>query len=102
MTEGRPEMSGSELIRAERRRQIDVEGWTAEHDDKHGADRLLAASRCYQGGKWQPSWPWGSAWWKPRDMRSNLIRAGALAQAAADVALRRRDHIAAEIDRLSS
>ena len=23
-------------------------------------------------------WPWAPSWWKPRDKRSNLIRAGAL------------------------
>lgn len=29
------EMTGVELITIERQRQIDVEGWTPQHDDKH-------------------------------------------------------------------
>ena len=28
-------MNGAELIAAERTRQKEVEGWTAEHDDEH-------------------------------------------------------------------
>lgn len=28
-------MTGIELIAAERQRQIEVEGWTSEHDDQH-------------------------------------------------------------------
>lgn len=40
-------MSGAELIVAERRRQIEVEGWTAEHDDEHAADELVWAAICY-------------------------------------------------------
>ncbi|HVJ09716.1 MAG TPA: hypothetical protein VM554_15165 [Acidisarcina sp.] len=34
-------MSGVELIAAERTRQIDVEGWTPEHDDRH-TDAVMA------------------------------------------------------------
>ncbi len=86
-------MNGIEAIAAERRRQIEAEGWTPEHDDEHGSGEMAAAAGCYViSAFYKPYerfpvfWPWGKAWWKPKDRRSNLIRAGAL--------------IAAEIDRL--
>lgn len=34
-------------IAAERRRQIEVEGWTPEHDDEHTAEQLARAAACY-------------------------------------------------------
>lgn len=86
-------MNGIESIAAERRRQIEVEGWTPEHDDEHDCGEMALAAAAYatecvvarKGHGWQ-WWPWDRKWWKPRDERSNLVRAGAL--------------IAAEIDRL--
>ncbi|VEB42924.1 Uncharacterised protein [Chromobacterium violaceum] len=61
-----------EEIAAERRRQIEVEGWTPEHDDKHRDYALAGAAGCYAmhtlaypaGDPPQP-WPWDKAWWKP-------------------------------------
>ena len=86
-------MNGIESIAAERRRQIEVEGWTPEHDDEHDSGEMAAAASCYSiAAFYKPYerfpvfWPWGKSWWKPKDRRSNLVRAGAL--------------IAAEIDRL--
>lgn len=38
--------TGVELIAAERRRQVDVEEWTAEHDADH-RDGELAWAACY-------------------------------------------------------
>jgi hypothetical protein len=93
--------SGIELIAAERQRQIEVEGWTASHDDNYHDDGgLLEAGIAYaiagregedvdkvlkQGNV---HWPWGKKWWKPvkGNQIRNLVKAGAL--------------IAAEIDRL--
>lgn len=95
--------SGIELIAAERKRQIEVEGWTSEHDDSHTRGQIAAAAECYadaarlqicfpgqdwskgiEAGRW---WPWSVSWWKPStDPIRNLEKAGAL--------------IAAEIDRL--
>lgn len=40
-------MNGIELIAAERQRQIEVEGWTAEHDDEHGDQDMARAAACY-------------------------------------------------------
>lgn len=37
-------------IISERRRQIDVEGWTAEHDDEHDDYSLGLAASAYAGG----------------------------------------------------
>lgn len=91
--------TGIELIAAERKRQVRVEGWTAEHDDAY-TDRqelILAAMGYLKAAgdvQWgnelddEPTdWPWDKRWWKPStDSMRNLEKAGAL--------------IAAEIDRI--
>jgi len=79
-------------IAAERERQISAEGWTPEHDDEHRDDVALPrAAACYalagtgaSGPFWithlqTPQQVWPYRWeWKPKDRRSNLVRAGAL------------------------
>jgi len=40
-------MTGTELIEAERQRQIKKEGWTPEHDDKHTDGSLAMAAVCF-------------------------------------------------------
>lgn len=84
---------GVELIAAERRRQIEAEGWTKEHDEQHRNGELALAAAAYAVPDHLADiqmylWPWGPEWYKPRDRLRNLVRAGAL--------------IAAEIDRLLS
>lgn len=80
---------GVQAITAERRRQIEIEGWTPEHDAKYVDDELARAAACYALGKRPPGmWPWEDKWWKPEDATRNLEKAGAL--------------IAAEIDRLTA
>ncbi|MDR3495335.1 MAG: hypothetical protein P4L82_12110 [Ancalomicrobiaceae bacterium] len=82
----------------ERRRQVEVEGWTSEHDDtEHDSGDIAGAASCYalaaadslspysQGDgvdldnppEW---WPWDRKWWKPNrdDPRRDLVKAGAL------------------------
>jgi len=39
--------TGVELIVAERTRQIEKEGWSAEHDDEHGREELAQAAAVY-------------------------------------------------------
>ena len=91
--------SGAELIAAERQRQIDVEGYTAEHDDEHEMGELAAAAMCYTqtavdgeirevGSEefYREWWPFEEIYWKPSDTVRNLVKAGSF--------------IAAEIDRL--
>src|SRR5688500_12055373 len=62
--------NGAALIAAERRRQIDVEGWSPEHDDKHEKDELAHAAAVYAWPSPRPvfvkkAWPWDFKWWKP-------------------------------------
>ena len=79
-------MVGSDLIAAERQRQIDAEGWTPEHDNNHDKGSLAEAAAAYVLCD-RTLWPWDEEDWKPgtNDVR-RLVKAGAL--------------IAAEIDRL--
>jgi hypothetical protein len=73
-------------VLAERRRQVEREGWTPEHDDKHSTGEMAAAAACYalhtepvgNVGDYLRFWPWDSKWWKPRDKRRNLVKAAAL------------------------
>lgn len=107
---------GADLIAAERRRQIEAEGWDVAHDDEHDAGEMALAAACYATpipllaevirqvpcncreagcphvGMTAPAttdpWPWSEEWDKRRkhDRLRQLVIAGAL--------------IAAEIDRL--
>jgi hypothetical protein len=79
-------------VAAERARQQEAEGWTPEHDDRHDRDQALSrAAACYalagtggNGPFWinhllVPMQVWPYRWeWKPKDRRSNLVRAAAL------------------------
>jgi len=94
------QLTGAELIAAERLRQISKEGWSARHDDNHHIKELSIAAASYLSTHNSPvyfegsmictarhDWPWSMEWWKPsQDPIRNLVKAGAL--------------IAAEIDRL--
>lgn len=95
-------MTGVELIAQERQRQIDKEGYSAQHDDEHDTGDLAMASLCYISDFYSRQaklrayyynfaldhWPWDEHDWKPtpKDDVRQLVKAGAL--------------IAAEIDRL--
>ncbi|UPG89293.1 hypothetical protein L2Y96_18110 [Luteibacter aegosomaticola] len=90
-------LDGIGLIRLERDRQKACEGWTAEGDSTYRNDELVRAAACYALYNTDfrdlalvadSLWPWHLSWWKPRDRRENLIRAGAL--------------IAAELDRMAA
>lgn len=80
-------MSAIDDIAAERRRQIEQEGWTPEHDDAHSCGEMSQAAGVYAiGSTLRPEqhrvmnryWPWAGEWFKPKDPRRDLIRAGAL------------------------
>jgi hypothetical protein len=96
-------VTGIELMSSERKRQIDVEGWTPEHDADHTLAELALAGLSYVSvaasqvrlrdgcvkERLPVYWPWSDNWWKPSDDPiRNLVKAGAL--------------IAAEIDRLQA
>lgn len=82
-------------IAAERRRQIEGEGWTREHDDQWRRGEIAGAAACYAMqvtldgiGQRQLAdtvkhtilelWPWASHWWKPTTARRDLVKAAAL------------------------
>ena len=86
----------------ERQRQVEIEGWTPEHDDEHDRGEMAFAGACYaaqagidcgEGRRIPPghekaiveavafirkAWPWAPVWWKPSNRRHNLVKAGAL------------------------
>lgn len=64
-------------VAAERRRQIEAEGFTPDHDDAYQAGDLSAAASCYAIGT-TVYWPWERSWWKPTERRRDLVKAGAL------------------------
>jgi hypothetical protein len=96
MQAAQPQMDRSSAVTdeilLERLRQVDSEGWTPEHDDEHDSFEMTEAATCYLA--WTADmrmdfdqvedilvprhWPWSRSWWKPKDNRSNLIRAAAL------------------------
>lgn len=98
--------TGVELIADERKRQIEKEKWTLQHDQDMHYDGQLAEAGAYyalthkqrvftdymlantNGGQGSSIWPWDEKWFKPSpdDRVKELTKAGAL--------------IAAEIDRL--
>lgn len=54
---------------------------TAGDDGYHAAELPRAAAAYILNGSNDEApciWPWAKAWWKPRDARSNYVRAGAL------------------------
>ncbi|KAA0017133.1 hypothetical protein F0A16_14100 [Salinicola corii] len=73
-------------VARERRRQVDAEGWTAEHDDTHVTGEIAKAAACYALPQDMPRrdrhvmtlWPWDGAWWNPTTDLRNLEKAGAL------------------------
>ena len=107
--------AGVELIAGERKRQIEKEGWSSDHDDEHVEGQMAWAAICYiaparvyrKGGfSFFDPWAWDKEWDKrlkygkkgddelpdpktyaPEQRLDLLVKAGAL--------------IAAEIDRLN-
>lgn len=92
-------------VLAERKRQVSVEGLSIEHDDEHDRGEIARAAAAYalaasysdffrmknrvvdklheqyvDGGptRLRHIWPWDWEWWKPKDRRHDLVRAGAL------------------------
>lgn len=82
-------------VLTERRRQPEIEGFTAEHDDRYAAGILELAGASYATaaakapndyrfgpGHPPPLWPWAASWWKPTNPRRMLVKAAALIIAA--------------------
>lgn len=110
-------MTAIDDIAAERKRQIEKEGWNAGHDDQHHQGDIARAAAAYavaslhsveENKKHKDAlygvalgfisiirwlWPWDAQWFKPKDRRRNLVIAGALIVAEID----RLDREAAEV-----
>lgn len=76
--------TGLELIAQERKRQIEVEGFTTPNDTRYINKELFRAACAYELND-RTDWPWSGKWWKPEDDIVRLTKAGALYQAYADV-----------------
>jgi hypothetical protein len=85
---------------AERKRQVEKEGWSTDHDDDHedGSLARAAAAYAWAASRWDRAglkdiegnsfvafilrtiWPddWSYEWWKPKSKRRDLVRAAAL------------------------
>lgn len=99
--------TGIELISEERQRQIEVEGYSVQHDSQHNASEFIYAAiayteaakvgvNCQEIGntneneimirKWDMGlyFPWGQTNFKPSTNVRDLVKAGALIAAAID------------------
>ena len=102
--------TGIELIAEERQRQIEIEGYTDDHDFKHNPRDFVHAAKTYlmssdltlyskefsPSNNWhqtnepfyrneiERSWPWEQESFKPTSDIQDLIKAGALIAAAID------------------
>lgn len=76
-------------VLAERKRQIEHEGYDPSHDDQHtdgslaqaaAAYALNASRRVYDPRRGEVFWPesWNRLHWNPKDRRRDLVRAAAL------------------------
>lgn len=93
------QMTGVEMIAAERKRVIESEGYTPAHDAQHDPEDLAAAAVAYalraedrQIEYGAPiHWPWTPDYWKPTpgDRVRELVKAGQLIAAAIDAEVSR-------------
>ena len=90
-------------VLAERKRQIESEGWKTERDDVYDTGEMALAAACYAAHSASCAaikaphtapgvfvrtrsaqdfvgemWPWSAEWWKPSGHRRNLEKAAAL------------------------
>ncbi|MDH0200832.1 hypothetical protein N7337_07910 [Comamonas aquatica] len=90
-------------VLAERKRQIETEGWKPERDDVYDTGEMALAAACYAAHSASCAaikaphtargvfvrtrsaqdfvgemWPWSADWWKPSGHRRNLEKAAAL------------------------
>ncbi|WP_336948678.1 hypothetical protein [Acinetobacter junii] len=82
---------------AERERQINVKGYSTDHDDQYEGNQLPRTASGYVdqvvGRSWvyddygpevyqdddvPEFWPWDESYWKPKSPREDLVRAAAI------------------------
>jgi len=111
-------MNGAELITKERQRQIEKEGWTAEHDDEYTDGSLALVAALYATPEllykridfvnqvsFIDPWPWDAGWDKrPHPGNGNVVRDNSPFYVSRDERIRQLEKagalVAAEIDRL--
>ena len=102
--------SGIELIAEERKRQIEFEGYTPQHDFEHTASEMISAAQAYlhsadlhilsesfdPSDSWHKTnepfywnevkkyWPWDEKSFKPTTTLRDLVKAGAVIAAVID------------------
>ena len=85
-----PMSPGMIAIMAERRRQTETEGWTAEHDLEHARGELARAGAAYlliageRPTQASNAWPWHRDDLKAKEFRRNVVRGAACALAELD------------------
>lgn len=84
-------MDTAHRIVSERRRQLQIEGYTPSHDDLHLGGELLLAALAYLCIPGEEIWPWDRESFKPKDPVQNLVVAGALISAEGDRLIRRQE-----------
>lgn len=106
-----PSTRGQWMVRNERLRQIEVEGYTAGDDDRYEDQELVDAAHSYWLAariRYEPrvrapgSWPWETFCFNPCDLSvagrvRNLTKAGALYEAHAALCRRRQQWIPAAV-----
>lgn len=85
------QQTGAQAIVEERQRQVDEEGYTAEHDGHHAVGQFVSTAVVYLGGQATGHRPWpikravvDSDEEAVRYQRRDLVKAGALIAAAID------------------
>jgi hypothetical protein len=78
-------LTAIQMIEAERNRQIEEKGWTAEHDDEHDNGELACAAASYALSSTcrnfeqeiEVAWPWGEPMKSQETPLRDLAKAGA-------------------------
>lgn len=109
---------GAALTYIERKRQVEKEGYSFEHDDQHEDFEIGFAALCYEQRPDERDikgvdrlsmatavpldWPWDRLHWKPTpdDRVKELVKAGALYRAEIERINRRLEKIHSLIDEL--
>jgi hypothetical protein len=78
-------MNAIDDVAAERKRQVEQEGWTADHDDSHEDGAMAMAACCYAAPQllyvmddranaviFKDPWPWDDRWDK-RPYNGNVV-----------------------------
>ncbi len=85
-------------VLAERQRQIEVEGWTPEHDNDHRASEIASGGAAYLLDN-RAFWPWRDGYKNDHPQRRKYVIGGAMALAAGEHLDRNRKRKTAVVER---